>query len=190
MSEQILEPRRRALEESFFAKHNRKLLQALRGEAARLARRDALAVASGIGDEVVLDHLLDAGLEAESVAALALVPLLAVAWADGELDTRERRAILEAASSTGGTERRGPAYALLEQWLAQAPDHTLIALWAEYAGGLARSLAPDARRAVRADMLSRARAVAEVSGGLLGLGKRISPAERLALQRLRAALSD
>jgi uncharacterized membrane protein YebE (DUF533 family) len=52
-------------------------------------------------------------IRAETVAALSVVPLVEVAWADGALNAKERRAIVErAAIAPDSTEG-----ALLEVWL-------------------------------------------------------------------------
>ncbi len=42
-------------------------------------------------------------------------------------------------------------------------------------------------QALRADLLGRARRVAEAAGGFLGLGRRVSAAEQAVLERLAAA---
>ena len=56
MSEDFLGDRRKALEEEFFAKHNRQLLQQLRQTTAVGAQKEALAAASGITDAACLNN--------------------------------------------------------------------------------------------------------------------------------------
>ena len=59
MSEEILGERKKALENEFFAKENQRLLERLRKEREKLAVKEALAQASNIQDEVLLDRLVE-----------------------------------------------------------------------------------------------------------------------------------
>src|SRR5713226_8693532 len=93
MTDELFGDRRKALEEAFFAKQNERVKQQLRAKQEGQARREALAAASGIRDEGVLDKLVSLGLGAETLAVLSLVPLVEVAWADGTIDAKERAAI-------------------------------------------------------------------------------------------------
>jgi uncharacterized membrane protein YkoI len=101
MSEEFLGDRRKALEEEFFAKQNQRLLRQFRETMAVKAKHEALAAASGITDAAVLEQLAAVDLSSETMAALALVPLVEVAWADGTLDAKERSALLAAAEDAG-----------------------------------------------------------------------------------------
>ena len=67
------------MEDKFFAERDRELLQALRDEAACKERKKALADASGIDDDALLDQLDEHEFHGETLAALSLVPLIAVA---------------------------------------------------------------------------------------------------------------
>lgn len=187
MSKGVLEDRRHALEEAFFAKHNEALLRRLRETDATVSRRQAIAAASGITDDAVLDRLVGLGLGSETVAALSLVPLIVVAWADGGIDERERTAILSGAAEAG-IAKDGPGYEVLGQWLRQPPSPELLAAWDAYIGAVADALDHAARRTLKDDLLSRARKVAEAAGGFLGVGRMVSPAESTALKQLEAAL--
>jgi uncharacterized membrane protein YkoI len=101
MSEEFLGDRRKALEEEFFAKQNQRLLRQFRETMAVKAKHEALAAASGITDAAVLEQLAAVDLSSETMAALALVPLVEVAWADGTLDAKEHSALLAAAEDAG-----------------------------------------------------------------------------------------
>ena len=187
MSKDFPEDRRHALEEAFFAKHNEALLRRLREADAMATRRQTLAAASGITDDAVLDRLMGLGLGSETVAALSMVPLIVVAWADGGIDERERTAILSGAVETG-IAKDGPGYEVLGQWLRQPPSPELLAAWEAYIGAAADALDQPARRTLKDDLLSRARRVAEAAGSFLGVGRMVSPAEGAVLKRLEAAL--
>ena len=77
-----LEDRRRALEEAFFSKKNKQLLDALREEISQADRKQALSAAVQIYDEGTLDLLIQADITVESLLAFKLLPLVEVAWAD------------------------------------------------------------------------------------------------------------
>jgi hypothetical protein len=189
MSEEFLGDRRKALEEEFFAKHNQQLLRQLRETTAAKAKHEALAAASGITDAAVLAQLAAVGLSSETVAALSLVPLVEVAWADGRLDDKERGALL-AAAEHAGLSKDSASYQLLEEWSRQRPSPRLLAAWKAYVAALSRMLDVQATQALKQDLLGRAREVAEAAGGFLGLGKRISSAEQAVLTELEQAFAS
>lgn len=185
MSERILDERKRALEESFFAQHNQRLLEELRAKDKAEKRREALAAASGITDQKILDALIGLDIDAESFAALSLVPLVVVAWADGEVADEENRAALRAAEQVGlrpGDE----AYQLLEGWLLHRPDPQLLPAWRDYIGAVAAELDEGTRSHLRDEVLGRARRVAEAAGGFLGLAS-VSAEEKQVLENLETA---
>ena len=53
--------------------------------------REQLASATGFQDPELIDHLVDRGFEPTTLTALALVPMVFVAWADGTVTPSERR---------------------------------------------------------------------------------------------------
>ncbi len=178
--------RKRELEEKFFLERDRALLQALREKTASKQRREALSSASGITDDELLDRLEELEVGTETLAALSLVPLIAVAWADGSIDIKERRAVLDAAEEKG-IQAEHPAHQLLQQWLERKPDAQLLAAWKDYVATLSQTLGESAKVALKADLLGRARAVAETAGGLLGFGNKVSKSEQDALDELEEA---
>jgi len=183
MSDEFLGDRKKALENEFFAKENAKLLEKLRAEKTKLASKEALAEASNIQDEELLDHLVSLDIGADTWTALSLVPLVEVAWADGRLERKERKAILEAAADSG--VRPGKAsYELLESWLESRPQPGLLEVWGEYVVSIAARLDADGKALLKSEILGRARRVAEAAGGILGLVKRISPEEQAVIDRL------
>jgi hypothetical protein len=188
MGEEFRGDRQRALEEAFFAKEDAKLRQRLREVDEARSRKAALAAASGITDAAVLDKLAALGMTGETLAALALVPLALVAWADGGIDDREREAVL-AAAAEAGLGRQEVGHRLLESWLRQPPPPDLLTAWTDYTRAVSAALDDGARRALKADLLGRARRVAEAAGGFLGLGRKVSAAEEAVLERLARAFS-
>ena len=87
--------------DAVFYNRDKQLMEAFRDRLNQLERRQQLQHVSDIRDEALLDRLLGLGITAESLAALGLVPLVWVAWADGEVAGEDfetlRREILERA---------------------------------------------------------------------------------------------
>ena len=179
--------RRSKLEDAFFAERDKELLQALREKAATAERKKALADATGIHDENLIEQLDQLDFSGETLAALSLVPLVVVAWSDGSIEDKERQAVLEAAEQRG-IEKDHIAHELLERWLKQKPDAKLLEVWKGYATALMLTLSPPAAKALREDLMDRARAVALAAGGFLGLGNKISKAEQAVLDELEKAM--
>jgi len=173
------------LEEAFFAQQNRRLLAELKQQAEKRDRREALAKATGIHLESILDKLIELDVNVERAAAFTLIPLVEVAWADGEVHDRERKAILEAAAAKGVEPGSIPCQ-LLEGWLGTKPEPRLLEVWKEYTRALVATFDAEQKAALQHDLLDRARAVAEAAGGFLGVGK-ISAAEAAMLADLEKA---
>jgi hypothetical protein len=182
-SPEILRDRGRSLEDEFFRREDQRLIKQLSELRAAEATREALAKASGITTPAVLDQLLQLGIRAETLAALSVVPLVEVAWADGELDGRERRAVVEGAGIAPQSAQGG----LLEAWLDRRPDAKLLTAWTQTVRAMRSQLAPDAAARLRTGLLEKARAVAAASGGLFGVGSKVSKAEAEMLAKLEAA---
>jgi len=181
----ILGEKGRNLEDEFFRKEDQRLIQRLRELREKEVSRETLAKASGIKSEAILDRLVQLGIHTETVAALAIVPLVEVAWADGSIDEREKRAILERAEKSG-IAPSSTDHDLLQSWLERRPEPRLLTAWTHMVQGLRESLTPEQVESLRADLVERAQAVARASGGLLGMG-RVSSAEAEMIRQLEAA---
>jgi len=175
----------RALEESFFERENQKLLAKLREQGERDRKRATLREALRIDDEDVLDHLVALDVSPETIVAFSLVPLVEVAWADGEIQPKERDAILKAAVERG-VGHDSPTAHLLSNWLAMRPDPQLLETWMAYIEELKPSLSEASRKEMKKSVMGRARAIAEAAGGFLGVGS-ISAAEKKMLDELEWA---
>jgi hypothetical protein len=182
----FLDDRRRGVEEAFFARQNEQLRVQLRATGHGPSSRDDLAAASGLRDSRVLDGLAALNVGAEGAAALSLTPLVAVAWADGELSEKERDALLAAARQAGLAET-DTGYRLFASWLDDPPPAMLMARWKDYATTLLAGMPADAASAFREEVLGRARAIAAAAGGFLGFGS-ISDAEQAVLSEVEATL--
>ncbi len=187
MSEAILDTRRRALENAFFVEEDHRLTRRLIDADAARAEREAIAAATGLSDKAVIDQFIAVGLRASNLAALAVIPLVAVAWADGSVSDSERQAVLDVAGELG-LERTIETLDLLDDWLLDRPPPALLEVWEAYTSGFADRLSAAGRRALREEVMTRARDVAEAQGGFLTFG-RISAAEGAVLDRLQTTLS-
>jgi len=174
--EKLLGDRRKALEEEFFRRENERLAAEMKLRRLAEEAKTQMRGISGISDEAVLDKLVELGIGGETLAAMTLVPLVEVAWADGQMDDKERDAILKGAEAQG-VERGTPPFALLEDWLVNRPPPRLLAAWREYVGALCDEMLPEDRKKLKHDVLSRARTVAEAAGGFLGMGNKVSAEE-------------
>ena len=128
MAEGILADREKALEELFFEKQNRKLVEQLRAEREQTEAREGLAALTGIENDALIESLVGLELRPETWAALSLLPLVEVAWADGNVDDKERQAVLSAAEANGGG-RGSASRELLESWLAERPASGYLEAW-------------------------------------------------------------
>lgn len=189
MERDDLNPSARNLEDAFFAKENARLLQQLRDKTRQQEQRDAMRAVVRVSDEGLIDRLIELGLEPQTVLALQLVPLAAVAWADGEMEPRERDAVLKAAAAEGVTPD-SVAGQLLDGWLKERPGAELIDAWKRHTRALWPLLSAKERSDIRASALDRARSVADAAGGFLGLTSRTSVHEKAVLDELAKALAD
>lgn len=181
-----LERRRHALEQAFFNKYNEELLAKLRAKDAAKRKRGELAAATGLHDEKVLDDLLAAGIEAQTLAALAIAPLVFMAWRDGKLEERERAAVLRATDEQG-LKADSTAYKLIDGWLARNPGPELVAAWRGYVTALRTNLSVTAYAAMRTDILERTRKIMRAAGGYLGFA-RSTPQEKELLAKMKEIL--
>ena len=181
--EDSLHERGKAMEDLFFKQTDEKLLNNLRLELEAKESRDALLEASGITDIAVLDELLEAGITPESLTSIALVPLVVVAWADRVMEGSEKAAILQAAE-VAGIKTGTASYATMESWLEKRPSFELLEAWKAYITALKPTLDGAAFTQLKHSIMNRAEEVATAAGGFLGLGNKVSDAERKVLAEL------
>lgn len=186
MSSDAFESRARALEDQFFHQKDQQLLDKFRANLEAKEATDALASSSGINDSELLSTLVAMNIRAETLASLSLLPLVAVAWADGKMEEGERAAILKAADERGlNSESAG--FSMVQAWLENKPEPELFVVWREYVGALGESMDPASFAKLRDEVLAQAKSVAEAAGGFLGLVSKISPVEQTKLDELSEA---
>ncbi|MFZ5831019.1 MAG: hypothetical protein ACOY3P_13090 [Planctomycetota bacterium] len=174
--------------DAIFHEYDQKVLQEFRDRMSKMERRDQLAQVSGIRDEAVLDRLIDLDITVETLAALEIVPLVFVAWADGGVQAQEQEVILSLAKA-GGIQPQDGRYPLLEHWLKRRPSAEMLEAWKHYIGELRKQLNDQEADQLRHELLDRAGEVARAAGGFLGFGDKMSPAERSMLDELEQAFA-
>jgi hypothetical protein len=183
-----LNPDAITLEDEFFLKEDARLLEKLRQQARQMERRAALRQVAPHADDALLDHFISLDIKPETVLAIVLVPLAAVAWADGQMDEKEKQAVLRAASERGITPGT-PAHDMLMSWMNQPVSARLMETWKKYVAAMWAKFEPAERKAMHDKLTGMAREVAKAAGGFLGIGPKISAAEQRVLDELDKALS-
>jgi hypothetical protein len=176
---------RKSLEDMFFHKEDKKLLEKLKQMEKMKLSKEALREVSGIHNEKVLEKLVELDVKPETVASLSLVPLIEVAWADGRIDEKEKQAVLAAAGDSG-VKPGSIEYQLIEQWMVRRPPDGMLEAWSHYIEGLCERLSPQERDLLKADLMKQVTSVARASGGFLGVAK-ISKKEATMIGKIEAA---
>ncbi|WP_146461846.1 TerB family tellurite resistance protein [Rubripirellula tenax] len=177
--------RGKALEDEFFYQVDQRLGMELRSRMEREDAIERLKAATGFEESTILEHLVDAGFKPSSITALALVPMVFVAWADGKVDSAEQQAILSDALHL--QVRQPDARALLKTWLKNPPGDELWSHWAEYSLAVFHVLPLERRETLRDQIVRSCNVVAEASGGHFGRGK-TSAKEKVMLERIEKQL--
>ena len=92
-----------------------------------------------------------------------------------------------AAAAEQGLSVSGPAHQLLQEWLLTPPDVNLLATWKDYISAFCETLSPEVKTNLQTRIIDRAKSVASATGGILGMGNKISASEQLVLDELAAA---
>ena len=183
MSRDAFKSRSDALENEFFAKMDQQLLDKLRCSSECEEFRNRL----GLSDSVA-KALLAAGVTLPAAAALRIVPLAVVAWADRVLESSEREVIM-AAAAKHGIPLDDVAGQLLNRWLTSPPPQNLLENWIEYTKALIKQMDAKSADDLRDSIMIEIRQVAEASGGLLGWGA-ISSTEGHVIKVIESALKS
>lgn len=180
------ENRRRGLEEEYFRKHERELIEKLNlRKQEALTRRD-LGASAGVADEEILENLRVLGYTPDTVNLLHLVPLVQMAWAEGSVSDRERELIIQAARARG-IEAGSTGDRQLVAWLTMRPADEFFETTLRVIRAMLEARPSDEREASKRDLLSYLTSIASASGGVLGFGK-VADQERELLARIAAEL--
>ena len=102
------------------------------------------------------------------------------------MDERERAAVLDAAVESG-IERGSTSYRLLEIWTLESPPPDFSNLWRDFVHALCAVLEPAEAERLEANLLGRAKTVAEAAGGTLDRSPHVSSQEQSCLEVLAKA---
>jgi hypothetical protein len=93
----------------------------------RRSQRRTMAVMLGLAEtNGALTDLQEHGFDPCTVSLLELLPIVELAWADGEISPRDRRLLAAAAARRPGI--RGRACTQLAHWLARRPPDVMFRL--------------------------------------------------------------
>ncbi|EKD26745.1 MAG: hypothetical protein ACD_79C01037G0001 [uncultured bacterium] len=173
------------LEEQFFLKEDQKLIEKLKLMKKMKETKKALKAVSGIEDDEVLQKLVDLNIRPEIVASLAIIPLIEVAWSDGEVMEEEKEHILLAVNKFG-TGKNNIDTVLIERWLEHKPDESLLKAWNQYIKYICKNMTKSEILHLKTEIMTHATCVAEACGGFLGFGK-TSKEEAKMLKKLESA---
>ena len=183
---EVFGDRRRALEDEYFHRQERELMEKLRQRGLEDATRRGMSERTGVADEEILRDLQALGYTPETVMLLHLVPLLQMAWAEGSVSDSERDLILEAARARG-VDKDSAADRQLVAWLTDRPSEELFEKTLRAIGAILQLRSSEERDASEKDLVTRLTAIASASGGILGFGK-VSPQEQEVLARITQAM--
>lgn len=133
-------------------------------------------------DAELIRELHFLGVDQHTWPVLALLPLIQVAWADGEVQDAERALILEMAERDYRLDARGQQ--ALTNWLTHAPSERYL----QRGRDAARLLAERNPDIAHGSVLDHAHAVAQAAGGLFGF-RTVDAREQAVLDELAEALT-
>ena len=187
MADNPLADRGRAIEEDYFRKKDRELIEKMRqASAAETARRE-LSEKSGLHDPEMIAELETLGFTPETVALLPLVPLVQVAWAEGGVSDAERKMIVQLARSRG-IEEGSAADRRLAAWLASRPDPQVFSSATRLIRATLDSAAGGSTSMTADDLVKYCEEIASASGGIFGIN-RVSSEERALLSAIARDLA-
>ena len=178
--------RKRTNEEEYFQKKDRELIEQMRQRAKAQQQLRELGEQVGVTDPELSRELAELGFTPETVKLLPLIPVLEMAWAEGEVTAAERKMVVDAARGRG-IEAGGTADRQLAEWLDRRPDDSVFRNAGRMISALIESggrfdITPD-------DIIKDCEAIADASGGLFGI-RRVSSEERATLSRIASEIKS
>lgn len=181
-TESLKTNRGKALEEAFFFRMDQELIELLSRKLQRDEKIRSFAEATGIHDLKRLESLVDAGFEMPTLTAFIWVPLVFVAWADGNVDAVEKKTILDVLATKGFSENAA-CRIMDHEWLRNPPNADLWKIWEDFSAATLANLKAPSRNELIDEIVGLCYVVAHASGGFLGIGK-VSPSETEVIDRV------
>jgi hypothetical protein len=176
--------RGRSLEEEYFRKKDRELIDRMRQAATAAQARADMGARTGLTDPQLLDELQALGFTPDTVALLPLTPVVQVAWAEGGVTAAERALIVKLAR-TRGIDQGSAADLQLADWLDRRPSEEVFSRATRLISAMLAS--PGQERLSADDLVRHCESIATASGGIFGINK-VSPEERQLLASIADAL--
>lgn len=134
---------------------------------------------------VVMKDLDALGLDPETYRVILLLPLVEVAWADGEIQAQEREAVLGFAN--GNALLAGRAHSIVEDWLTDRPSSDFFERGRAALVKLAHDgvFGPDVGPSQVDDVVEYCSVIASSAGGFLGMFH-TSAEEQVAMRKIAA----
>jgi hypothetical protein len=177
---------KRENEEEYFRKQDQELIAKLRTASAAERTRRELDAATGLHDLELLKDVERLGFTAETASLLPLIPVLQVAWAEGDVTSAERALILDLARHRG-IDPDSPAGRQLGLWLEHAPAPSVFTGAMRLIEAMLEAGATGAAAVSADDLVKYCESIAHASGGILGIGA-VSSAERRVLEQVETTL--
>ena len=154
--------RGRALEDEYFRKRDRELIEKMR-------KATGLSARTGLTDPAMVQELQELGFTPETVVLLPLVPLVQMAWAEGGVTASERRLVVKLARSRGITEGSA-ADGQLAGWLDTRPSDAVFGQATRLIAAMLDA-SPAAAGMTAEELVDYCEKIAEASGGFFGINR-------------------
>lgn len=174
--------------ENYHHNQDRALIARLREKMATEERTEALINEGGIRDPELAAQLSELGVEPNILPCLHLMPLIQVAWADGEIQPEEHALLLKAAATRGITN--GTAFDFFNQMLQARPSTELTNGAMSLIRHVLEAMGQDQAAIARNSLFELSKNVADASGGIFGLWGRIEESESETLATIAAQLAN
>lgn len=176
-------------EEAYFHQRDLEQRAALRKKMERAAgdlqEKRKVAEAAGTDDLDLAERIRRLGFTGETASIFDLMPLVHTAWADGSVSRAERATIFTVLHHRE-IERDSEAFLAMESLLEEHPSEAFLA---ESLAAL-RDLMAGKDGAKTAELIDLCALVADASGGILGLARRVSEDERELIAKIADSLGS
>jgi hypothetical protein len=172
-----------SLEDQFFLKEDRELINRLKILQEMKVNKETLAKVSGIKNDTVLNKLVELDIKAETLASLSIIPLIEIAWVDGVVDAKEKEVIIRSLGILSDSLIDLIDFDIVKCWLEHRPSQELKDSWIHYIQGLREIMDADTFGKFKNEIMNHATAVAEASGGYFNMGT-VSKKEKELLKEL------
>lgn len=176
----------KTLENAFFFRMDQELIAELQKSMGLEEKLLAFQNATGIRDRRQLLGLIDAGFEVSTLTAFTWLPLVFVAWADGDLDAKEKETIL-AALVKKGISPKTAAMLTNHEWFCKQPQDELWELWQQFTFATLNRQPAALRNELMDEIVTLCHLVANASGDESGTSN-ISEQEWRVIDRVAQAL--